>query len=77
VGCHIYVSTLPISTIFQSVFGAVPTVWYIFFFIIHVHSNCLMWPSRGTVKYGHVTEDRLSLNAGLIDMKCTVNGNKN
>jgi hypothetical protein len=35
-----------------------------------------MWPSKGTVKYGHIRQ-MPSLNKGLIDMKCTVKENKN
>ena len=32
----------------------------------------LMWPSKGTEKYGH----RWLVNTGVIDMKCIVKGIK-
>ena len=35
----------------------------------------LMWPSKRTVKCGHITQ--VVVKKGLIDIKCTVMGNKN
>ena len=34
-----------------------------------------MWPSKGTLKYGHIRQ--VVAKSGLIDMKCTVMGNWN
>jgi len=49
---------------------------YLYSYIITNYSQiCLMWPFKGTVKYGHIRQ--MVLNTGLIDMKCTLKGNKN
>jgi len=44
--------------------------------LVYKSQTCLMWPSKGTVKYGHIRQV-VTYNTGLIDMNYTVKGNKN